>query len=211
MITDNASLNTTIASWLKRDDLAANIPDFIAVYEAQMNRELNNMNPPHHALTQTISGTFAETGESPFRIALPTGYKGTKRFQVLDGGNYRTLTYKTPQQMAHYNYTGKPRYYTIIGNYIEVATSPNDDTPYTWEYIAPMPSITAGSNWMIENAPDAYLYGSLIHSAPFLKNDGRIQTWVGLYAKILDDLELENSRYHYSGGTLQQRSDSAVR
>lgn len=209
-ITDNASLTTAIASWLKRDDLTSNIPDFIQMYEVQMNRELVNMNPPHYCLNQNQTGALSVTGSSPYQIALPTGYRGTKRLQILDSGQYRTLTYKTPAEMAKYQTGSSPRYYTIIGTNIEIASTPGVSVNYNWDYQAPLTSITAGSNWMIANSPDMYLYGSLLHSAPFLKADARLATWGNLYAKCLADLELNNSRYHYSGSTLQQRSDSAV-
>lgn len=206
-----AHLQTAVAGWLKRDDLTSNIPDFITLYEAQMNRELMNMEPPHYSLITNQQTTFVNTGSAPFQIALPAGYKGTKRFQIKQSGNYRTLTYKTPQQIAQYQTSGQPNFYTIIGNNIEVATTPDTNYSYNWDYFSPLATISGGANnWMMTNSPDMYLYGALLHSAPFLKNDARLQTWGTLYAKCLDDLEQNNRKYHYSGSILQQRSDSAI-
>lgn len=209
-ITSNATLLTAIASWLKRDDLTASIPDFIALFEAGMNRKMINMNPPHYGLLNTQTGTLTNDGSAPFLVALPSGYKGTQRFQIQIAGDYRSLIYKTPQQMAQYSVGDIPRYYTINGTNIEIAATPSSNYAYRWEYFAPLTSITAGSNWMIANAPDAYLYGALSHSAPFLKNDIRLVTWATMNQEIWDDLELNNTRYHQSGSTLQMRSDSAI-
>jgi len=42
--------------------------------------------------------------------------------------------------------------------------------------------------------PDAYLYGSLVHSAPYLKDDDRIGIWAGLFDAIIQDILLEDQR-----------------
>ena len=41
-ITNYTQLQSSIASWLLRDDLTAVIPDFITLAEAQFNREIRN-------------------------------------------------------------------------------------------------------------------------------------------------------------------------
>lgn len=211
MITDYASLKAAIALWLKRDDLTDSIPYFIQMFEAEVNRKLMQMNPPHFCLLQpAIEGTLTNDGSAPFLVALPDGYKGTQRFQIQQSGNYRDLRYKTPQQMAEYSVGSQPMYYTINGENLEIAATPSNNYDYRWEYFAPLSSVADGTNWLIENAPDAYLYGSLLHSAPFLKNDARLATWAGLFSDAMNDLELNNTLYHQSGSTLQMRSDSAI-
>ena len=41
---------------------------------------------------------------------------------------------------------------------------------------------------------DFYLYGSLVHTAPYLKNDERVALWDGMYQSILRDLEVQSDR-----------------
>jgi hypothetical protein len=41
---------------------------------------------------------------------------------------------------------------------------------------------TNDPNWLLTLAPDLYLYGALLESAPYIKEDGRIQTWERLMA-----------------------------
>lgn len=55
------------------------------------------------------------------------------------------------------------------------------------------------SNWVLNNFPDAYLYGSLVHSSPYLAEDNRIQTWAALYQKAINDINLESERSKTSG------------
>lgn len=204
-ISNNATLITAITNWLKRDDLSANIPDFIQMYEAQMNRELLLMEPPHLSLEQTQTGTLTTN-----TLALPAGYTGTKRLRLINGGDYHILTYKAPSQTAIYQCTGDPLYYTTIAGNLEIVAPPDGSYSYEWVYDANIPSITLGSNWVIANAPDLYLYGSLLHSAPFLKNDTRIATWSAIYGKLLADVEQANTKNRQSGSPLQMRSDVAI-
>ena len=42
--------------------------------------------------------------------------------------------------------------------------------------------VAVGAGWLLLDAPDVYLYGTLIQSAPYLQDDARTQTWAALYA-----------------------------
>lgn len=205
LVTNNATLLAAVAAWLKRDDLTDSIPLFVQAYESQMNRELALMEPPHRSLEQTATGTLTSGSNT---VALPTGYTGTKRFKITTSGNNHILTYKTPAQMAVYEIGGTPLYYTTIGSNLEV-NLPDGDYTYSWTYDANLASITAGSNWVVANAPDMYLYGTLLHSAPYLKNDSRLETWGLMYSTILTQVEQVNTKNRQSGSPLQIRSDVA--
>lgn len=205
-ITDYATLQTAMAGWLKRDDLTDSIPLFIQVYEAQMNRELALMEPPHQSLEQTVTGTLAANA---YTIALPNGYTGTKRLRLTNSGDYHILTYKPPSEMI-YEVAGDPQFYTIIGSNLVVGAPADGSYSYDWTYYANLASITAGANWVITNAPDMYLYGALLHSAPYLKNDARLVTWGTMYKEIRDQVEQVNTKNRQSGSPLQIRSDVAI-
>ena len=48
------------------------------------------------------------------------------------------------------------------------------------------------TNWLTEYAPDVLLYASLLEATPFLKNDGRVQMWTGLYDRAAQALNGED-------------------
>ena len=50
--------------------------------------------------------------------------------------------------------------------------------------------LSAGTdtNWLLTNYPDIYLYGSLIESAPYLRDDQRIGLWQSEYDRRADEL-----------------------
>jgi hypothetical protein len=58
---------------------------------------------------------------------------------------------------------------------------------------------------VLTNYPDLYLYGSLIEAEPFMQNDERIQTWMGLYDRAIADLQGADARAKWNGAPLTQR------
>ncbi len=56
-----------------------------------------------------------------------------------------------------------------------------------WRRIPPL-SDTNTTNWILSDHPDAYLYGALVQSAPYLMDDSRITTWGTLFTAALDDM-----------------------
>ena len=92
------------------------------------------------------------------------------------------------RKFRNLNTSGQPAYYAVTAGEIEVYPVP--DGTYTSElyYFGKTPALSDSntSNWILEHYPDAYLYGSLIHSAPYLKDDARIQVWAALYQNAID-------------------------
>jgi hypothetical protein len=89
-------------------------------------------------------------------------------------------------------------FYTIIANKIRILPAPSVSSPVSVDlyYYARLPALntTTTTNWVLTRYPDLYLYGSLIHSAPYLKADDRIALWDSIYSRILADIEIEADR-----------------
>jgi hypothetical protein len=64
------------------------------------------------------------------------------------------------------------------------------------------------SNWLLAKSPAMYLYGALVQSAPYLRDDDRITTWGTLYKEAFNDLMLEEQRSNFSGTTPRMRARS---
>jgi hypothetical protein len=94
--------------------------------------------------------------------------------------------------------TSLTTYYTIIGNRIRIFPAPTQTSPDQldlWYYarLNPLNNQTT-TNWVLSRYPDLYLYGALVHTAPYLKADERIQVWESAYQTILKDIEVEADR-----------------
>ena len=63
----------------------------------------------------------------------------------------------------------------------------------------PALSDSNASNWLLNYYADAYLYGSLVHSAPYLKDDARATVWAALYQSAIDAINAESERSKFGG------------
>lgn len=188
-----SDLVTAVAEWLAREQdatLIARIPDFIALCEAKLNRELQ-----HPRMETRSTAMFAMTNDEPQFISLPTDFQSMRRIRLTSISGKPQVEYKSQVQLDEYRTSigdvrGKPCYFTVFGNEIEFAPSP--DQAYTIEmvYRAYIPALTASktTNWLLTLAPDLYLYGALLESAPYIKEDGRIQVWATGFSTCLDSL-----------------------
>lgn len=192
-----ANLKTAIADHLNRDDLTSYIPDFITLAEAQMQRDL-----PRHYLRETRT-TLTVDGQ--FESA-PADYAGVVRISIQ--GKHRPLDLMSLAEMQRNrdmgdDTTGEPLAYAINGGDLEFWPTP--DSSYTADlvYIQKITALSDAntSNWVLSSAPDAYLYGALIHSAPFLRDDERIGVWAALYQSAIDGLNRtsEDARHGATG------------
>lgn len=190
-----AELKASLASWLRRGDLTAAIPDFIALAEAQVNRVLR-VRPMVARATATLDTEYAA---APGDFIAPISF-------VLEASPQIVLQYVSPERLAELEAAevstcdNRPVWWSIVGGefrlYPAPATSYAGELTY-WQKI-PALSDSNTSNWLLASHPDVYLYGALMQSAPYLKNDGRIGTWQALYASAVQDLQ---SAYHVPNTT----------
>jgi len=105
------------------------------------------------------------------------------------------------------NATGKPQYYAIVGDSIEVYPTPDADYNTELMYYAKIDALSDSntSNWVLSSHPDAYLYGSLMQSAPYLKDDNRLTVWASLYAGIISSINRQSERTKYGGSGIRKR------
>ena len=63
----------------------------------------------------------------------------------------------------------------------------------------------ADTNFLLKKAPDIYLYGTLLQAAPYLKDTAETSLWLQAHEMVMSDLEAENCKAMYGGGTLKAR------
>ena len=202
-ITTYAELKTAIADFLNRDDLTSAIPNFIDLAEAQMQREIR-----HYKMMQRSTAPI-DTRYS----ALPSGWLETIRFHIT-GAESQRLELTSMDDMLQLrtkdDTVGKPTHYAHIGASLEVYPTP--DEAYTAEllYYEKLPALSDSntSNWLLQQAPDAYLYGSLLQSAPYLRDDARAQVWTSFYAGAVASVNNESDRARFGGSGMRMRINS---
>lgn len=189
-ITTYSQLQTSIANWLDRDDMASVIPDFIALAEKQMEREVR-----HYKMVERSSGEL----DSQYS-AVPADWLETIRFSISSGDTFKlemtTLNDLMTRRQNTRNTSGRPQFYAHVGETFELFPTP--DATYTMElvYYQEIPKLSASqtTNWLLGDAPDAYLYGALLQAAPYLGEDERVAVWAQLYAGAIASLNAASDR-----------------
>lgn len=202
-ITTYDELKTAIADFLNRDDLVSVIPTFISLAEAQMQREVR-----HYKMMQRSTAPI----DSRY-TGVPGDWLETVRFHVTGDYSYRienTSMDDMLQLRAANPVAGRPTHYSHIGDQLEVYPTP--DQSYTSELLyyekIPVLSSENTTNWLLQDAPDAYLYGALLQSAPYLRDDSRMQVWTALYAGAVASLNAQSERARYSSTGMRMRINS---
>lgn len=203
-ITTYAELQTVIADFLDRDDQTERIKTFIQLSEAEMSRKLRHWRMENRA-TAEIDGQYS---------ALPADFLEPIRLH-LETGDYRTLelisqSEMQKRRMQNADTSGKPAFYALTQGELEVYPTPDGTYNLEMNYYAKIPALTTSNttNWVLDNYPDAYLYGSLVHSAPFLGEDARMTTWAALFQSALNGImaESEQAKFGGSGRRMKIRS-----
>lgn len=195
-------LKAEIADWLNRQDLAAQIPTFIRLFEAQAERNLRTRQMVVRA-TASLSAQFTQ---------LPGDFLSLVNVQLntLDPPrpplNYAPMG-EIDRIRAQFPSGGRPTDYSIVGDSIEVAPVPNATYEIEIIYHKTLSRLSdsTASNWLLASHPDLYLYGSLMQAAPYLKNDERVPMWRDAVQTLMDDLRVADERATKSGVPLKAR------
>jgi len=202
-ITTYDQLKDAVGNWLDRTDLDDRIPEFIELAEANFNRVIRQPDMITKNDSFSIAGRYT---------TLPTDTLEIVRI-VLDLTPVIVLEYMTPEELSERRITltgtGKPYYFTTIGgsaNQLEVLRSPDDTYTASIIYYTRIPALADGTNWLLTNHPDIYLFGALVEAEPYLKNDERMPMWTSRLDKALNDLRLQGQRERHTASGLRMRS-----
>ena len=205
-ITNYTNLQTTIADFLNRDDLTSVIPTFIQLAEADMNRSIRHWQMEKRATAPQDAGDEY--------MQIPADWLETIRLTVPSNGT-SAVTMTSRAAMADIRAknenisTVTPYYYAHADGQFELYPTPVEDMTFELLYYSKISSLGASNatNWLLNDHPDVYLYGALVHSAPYLAEDARTAVWKTLYQEAVQKVNMaaENARYSGSGITLKLR------
>lgn len=192
-----ADLQAAIADFLNRSDLTAAIPTFISLAEVQMTRRLLANGPVRQMMAR------ADATISTEYCVVPTDFIGAHTIYLVES-QVRQLDYATPAQINEKKthttqLTGDPKFFSVVGGEFQFFPAPTAALAAELTYWQRIPALstTNTTNWLMTLYPDAYLYGALLQSAPYLQADTRIAVWENAFGTILDDVvsvsKVENS------------------
>lgn len=190
-ISTYAELQTAIGTHSHKESLSAQFPDFIALAETTILREL-----------KLRVNELVVTGTATGAISFPATLGRVVRLEIADSGNRYVLDYASPgyEDLA----LGHPHSFTVQEDAIRLIPEPSGAYTYKLHYIpnlSPL-SVSNTSNWALANCPDIYLYGSMCQLARWTKDDEEFGRYVSMFQGSMESVKRvdEARRLPVSGG-----------
>jgi hypothetical protein len=200
-ITNYTTLVSTVADYLNRQDLSAQIPTFIQLAESDLNTRLR-------CREMIVRATSTNDDEY---VKLPLDFLEGINLQIVGGQS--PLRYITLDEAdivnARQGYNA-PTFYSLMNGAIELVPPPATgvDVEIEMVYYGKITALSQSNqtNWLLLKAPDVYLYGALVHAAPFLMDDQRISVFGSFYSQRVEALNDESQKSLHSGSPLVART-----
>lgn len=204
-IVDYQTLLNAIAVWVDRSDFVNVTPVLVGLAHARMNRTLRVQDMLVRSTSSVTVGTEY--------VDLPGDYIEMKRIRPVTSPPSRPLTVMTMDQaaerLAENGIASRvPTSYSLVGGSVEFAPAATGDFNLEMLYYGMVPSLSADAptNWIVAKWPEAYLYGALVESAPYIRDDDRMQMWKDRFEEILNEIQAASDRSTLAGGRMVNRT-----
>src|SRR5690349_10518280 len=152
-----SDLQAAVTEYLARDQdttLIARIPTFIQLAEAKFNRQLFV-----RQMEQRATAIVDTTSSEPEFIALPSDFQSMRRVRLSSVAGKPPLEFRSGTQLDEYrlrisDVAAQPRYFTVFGDEIELAPTPDQNYAIEMIYRTNIPPLSSNaSNWLLALAP----------------------------------------------------------
>ena len=193
-ISNFSDLKAAIGNWLARSDLSIYLEDIILLGEQRLRRDLR-IRETEADLSVTLSSGTA---------TIPTDFAELK-WASLDGSPTYPLEQKDSEWITRRfplrSSSGIPQFIAVDGTEFIFGQFPAADYDLIGKYWKE-PTLLSDSNttneWITATS-DALLMACLAESAPFLKEDQRVQIWESKYMQIKDGYNNQRKRQSRRG------------
>lgn len=191
--------------------LINNLDNLIKMGEATLSRELR-----HFEMDTTVVLSV-----SAVPVSLPADFRSLRAISFYQSPNTRKgdeLLYKEPGDWAlTMDSSGASNYqpfYTIENKQIMITGPDTYDAPYPTlhlTYKAKAPDFRAAdTSWLADDFLDLLVYTTLSHTAPFLREDERLATWVQLSQTAINSANEESAHDMIRGQSAEARLPRAA-
>ena len=96
----------------------------------------------------------------------------------------------------------------MIGKQFQLIPAQSGSVTGELTYYAKIPALSDAntSNWLLDVAPDIYLYGALMEAAPYLDDQEKLATWGGLLEQSMEALRIEQERASVGSSSIRMRA-----
>ncbi len=156
-LADFDDLVKEVIDWSHRGDLGNKINDFILLAENAMYS--NEIQPLKVRSMETVS-TAATAGQY---VELPPEFESARSVRLVTGDGGGELTFQAPEQMHKQVATGRPNFFTIIGNEVQLDRVPDSEYTLEIQYFRKATPLSDDNltNEILTDHPSIYLFGAL--------------------------------------------------
>lgn len=204
LIQSRNSLITAVEDWLLRPDLSDRIETFIQNAEARLRRDSR----VRRLIDIPLNVSSAELAVPSDLVQVDEIIHGdTWGRAPLRNGNLNDVRRARTMRRSG----GVPMVFTVINDRFIFGPEPDQTYAITLSYWQAFESLTPTnlSNWLLAEHPDIYLYSTLMESAPYLRDDPRLETWNSFRESALEELHKLNEDKQY-GGPLNRHPTTTI-
>jgi hypothetical protein len=201
-ITNYSGLLQAVSDWVNTPEIEQFADQMVQFVETDLNSRLRCREMIIRARTTSSAEYVALPPDWVEAINLNlVGAKSPLRYVTLDEADI----VKSDRVYTATNF------YSLMDGAVELIPAPSGNVEIEMIYYSKIPPLSDSNttNWLLDRAPDIYLYGALTHAAPFLKNDARIQTFGQIYLSRVESLQEEAQKSLHSGSPLVARTRRA--
>lgn len=193
-----ANLATDVAAWMARADLTGDIPTMIVLFEAKVNRLLRSLE------REVTNQSFMLAGEY---TPVPADFLEFKSGYV-NGNPKLPLLYLPGDEMDASNTNRSIQYFTLSGTNFRFSPIPDGGSTATINYFVKIPTLSgvgAAYNWLLQQHPDAYLYGTLLEASAKIQDPEQMQRWRDAVTETFRQVSDADAKKRYGGNGMAVR------
>jgi len=196
-------IKTNVANFLNRSDLTSQLDTFIDLTESDINKKIKHQQMMKRAVATADSTSKYMQLPGDWISAINVELNTTEH-NVLMQQSVESLDIK---RMSINNTSGRPEYFAITDDAIELCPTPDKSYELQLTYYADVPALssTNAENFVSKSYPDIYIYGCCKHASIFLMEDDRIQLFQSLFDKALEEVRIQQEKASFGKGSLLNR------
>ncbi|MBQ0707843.1 hypothetical protein J9800_04065 [Ochrobactrum sp. AP1BH01-1] len=186
MIADYADLLVTAGEYVGRNDFAHIFPRLVGLAEMKLNRQLRVAD-----MERTEAVTVTE-GSGP----LPEGFLEARSVQTASGRVLRSYSIQALESAAQ-GCPDVPFAFAVQGR--NVIIRPVWSGVLTFSFYGKIPGLSPANhkNWLLETAPDIYLYAVVEEISIWAKDPQGAAAAAGIKTQMLSDLRSDDERSRF--------------
>jgi len=156
-LADFDDLVKEVIDWSHRADLGNKINDFIQLAENAM------YSNDQQVLTVRSMETVSTAATAGQYVELPPNFESARSIRLVTGDNGGELRFQAPEQMFKNVATGRPTFFTIVGNEIQLDRVPDSEYTLEIQYFRKATPLSDSNltNEILTDHPSIYLFGAL--------------------------------------------------